>query len=164
MIINKPFWLLIMFVFLGGGLLFSEMISVVVVETGVHEDAPAIESSGIWESGLMDSLFEHGHIVSNAAMLRLNAAQSSSLPNGQLINIDEVKEGGSAYYILAVLTYMKANERSARPSSILLRLVQLYPNEVLYEIQIDGSKMRTRNDELTCAMETAETMIPYLKK
>jgi hypothetical protein len=152
------------FAFIGGGLVFSETVSVVVVEVGIPEDAPTVDSSSIWESGLMDAFYEHGHIVSNAAMLRLNADHTAPVLSEELVNIDEVKEGGSAYYVLAVLNYIGIKEPTSRPTSISLRLVQLYPDKVLYETQIDGNGLQTQNDELERAMNAAETMIPYLKK
>ncbi|MDR2900452.1 MAG: hypothetical protein LBV20_02880 [Treponema sp.] len=163
MILNKPVWLLIMFALLGGGLLFSETVSVMIVETGVSEESPMIESSGLWESGLMDTFFENGHIVSNASMLRLNAEQANPFPSDQLINVDEAREGGSAYYVLAILNYSDENESDAVPSSISLRLVQLHLNKVLYETSINGAKIEAF-DEMELAKQVAETMIPYLKK
>lgn len=159
---NKTCWLLLIFAVFGGGLLFSETVSIIIVETGIPEEAPAIEGSLIWESGLMDVFFEHGHIVSNAPMVRLRAEQANPYPSEQLLNIDEVREGGSAYYILAVLNYMGTYERTSIPSSISLRVVQLYPNKILFEIQVDGTKKNVRN-ELEYAKQAAEAMIPYVK-
>ncbi len=173
---HTSFWLLMIFLLFGGGLLFSETVSVIIVETGVLEEAPGIESSSFWESGLMDVFFEHGHIVSNASMLRLNADQVNPYPGEQLVNIDEVREGGAAYYVLTVLNYSEENGRNAIPPSISIRLVQLYDgtsssdetssslNKVLYEKQIDGSRIHNSEDAFELAKQTAESLIPYLTK
>jgi hypothetical protein len=162
MILKKPFCLLIIFALFTGGLLFAETVSVVIVETGIPEDAPVIESSRNWENGLMDTFFENGHIVSNAAMLRLNPEQAKPYPSEQLFNIEEVREGGSAYYVLAVLNYTGLNEDNSIPSLISLRLVQVFSDEVLYEVQIDGTEISVQ-DELEHAKRAAEAMIPYVK-
>jgi hypothetical protein len=161
MIFNKSFYLLMFFALLGGGLLFSETVSVVIVETGIPEGSSAMESSGMWENGIMDTFFEYGHIVSNAPMLRLETEQAAPYPSEQVLKIDQVREGGSAYYVLAVLHYVDGN--NSLPSSVSLRLVQLYPNKVLYEVQIDGNDIQAQN-EAEYVKKTAETLIPYVKK
>jgi hypothetical protein len=163
MAFNKLYWLLIIFALFGGGLLFSETVSVIIVETGIPEEAPIIESSRNWESGIMETFFEYGHIVSNAAMLRLNADQANPYPSEQVINLDDIRDGGAAFYVLAVLHYNEANGTDSVPSSIALRLIQLRSNKVLYEQQIDGSKIDIQN-ELKYAMQAAEALIPYVKK
>ncbi len=159
----KSCWLMMIFTVFGGGFLFSETVSVMVVETGVSLDAPVRESSIAWENGLMDAFFEYGHIVSNAAMLRLNAEQADPYPNEELLNIDAVREGGAAFYVLAVLRYDEGDEAKLIPSLVSLRLVGLYPDRVLYELQVDGNNIHSRN-ETEQARRAARAMIPYLKK
>ncbi len=165
MVFNKPVWLLMVLVVFGGGLVFSETVSIIIVETGIREESPRIESSGLWENGLMDVFFENGHIVSNAPILRLNAGAANPYPGEQLLNLNEVKAGGANFYVLAVLSYSETNEKTSGPLTprlISLRFVRLSPYKVLYEVQLNGTQGKIQ-DELDHAKKAAQAMIPYFK-
>lgn len=109
----------------------SAMFTVSVVETGVAEDAPFTEASTAWESGLIDALFESGHIVSNFPLLRSEGPyELDTALFGMAL------EGGSNYLCLAILEYDEglANEnKTLIPKKSLIQIYSLHSSELLVE-------------------------------
>jgi hypothetical protein len=133
--------------FLLGAPLFPSTLSVMVVETGLAETAPVLDASSLWEGSLMDELFELGHIVTNAPILRL--AGPERYPDERLLGLDEALAGGVEYYILAVLEYeisVQDDPAACRPRSIALRFVRLAPRRVLYEVRYAGNPRATLDE------------------
>lgn len=104
---------------------FSATFSVVVVETGLGEAAPAAEASSAWESGIMAALFDAGHIVSNAPIRRGGLGDS----------IETAREGGARYLLAAELSYDSSDTNSKRPMprSAVLTVRSLDPVVLLAE-------------------------------
>jgi hypothetical protein len=100
-------------VLLAGGLslfsppLFCANISVLIVETGVQE-GKSVRRSGmmeIWETGLLDVLFEEGHIVTNAQSFALKKKPGEELPGEIKSYMAEAEDAGIDYFVLAYLNY-----------------------------------------------------------
>ncbi|QQO08056.1 hypothetical protein [Breznakiella homolactica] len=152
--------------FVFGTSLFAATVSIMVVETGVNEDAPRLDASSLWEGGLMDVLFDTGHIVSNAPILRLTADQAQPYPEERLLDIEETLAGGANYYILAVLNYesQPADEPTApRPRTIALRFVRIQPHKILFEQQYRGNPAAPVTDELQNAKKAARNMLSHFE-
>jgi hypothetical protein len=94
-------------------------VAVQVVESGPSLESGFLESSSAWEYGLMDALFNAGHIVSNAPIARLDAGLDAGTRTAADFMADtmqgvvEAKNGGADMLILAFLEYKSP---SANPS------------------------------------------------
>lgn len=109
----------------------ASMFTVSVVETGIEAEAPSMEASIAWESGLIDALFESGHIVSNFPLLRgeLPYEIDTSL-------FTSARDGGSQYLCLAVLEYdtvVLVNDKKLVPRKSLIQIFSLESSEPLVQ-------------------------------
>ncbi len=112
-------------------------VSVQVVECGLAGEHPVPEASSAWEAGLMDALFDAGHIVSNAPVLRTE--------DGWVLeeeDVDLAREGGADYLLLARLEYdevatepVVAGTEPARvsPRRVTLSLIAVSPRRLVKE-------------------------------
>jgi len=90
-------------------------VSVMVVEEGLAPKAAEPEASSAWESGIMDALFDAGHIVCNAPVFRVapEADRPGSSWNPTDRDIADAVEGGVAYLFVAYLEYEAADGKDA---------------------------------------------------
>jgi len=85
--------------------------TVQVVESGLSAEYAVLEASSAWEAGLMDALFDAGHIVSNAPVLR---AEADWVLGDEDMNL--AREGGADYLLLARLEYEPTEMESTAPA------------------------------------------------
>lgn len=97
---------------------WSANVFVRMYETGVAAEDPAIESSSAWEDGLLGALFDSGHIVSNADIVRLEVPE---LPQTG-VGLAEALAGGAEYVIDVELEYGAATGSRRSPSTAHYRL------------------------------------------
>jgi hypothetical protein len=112
----------------------------------------------------MDELFDLGHIVTNAPMLRLARADSGGSIDEGLLDLDEALAGGVEYYILAVLHYEIAAQddpAACRPRSIALRFVQLATRRVLYEVQYTGNPQASPAETRRQAKDAVRALLSH---
>jgi hypothetical protein len=133
-----------------------------VVETGLTETTPLLDTSSLWEGSLMDELFELGHIVTNAPIRRL--ARTGSYPDEGLLELDEALAGGVEYYILAVLHYEISavdDPAACRPRSRALRFVQLATRRVLSEVQYTGNPQASPAETRRQAQDAVRALLSH---
>jgi hypothetical protein len=135
-------------------------VSFLVVETGLSAEAGANQHSGLWESGLLDVFFEAGHIVSNAPVLRIFESPVTDLPEEAGTDLDEAREGGVEFFILALLDY-DASE-NPRPQNVLLRIFRMNPFKKIYEQQYADRTSKNLADEFENLKKAARTLVSHL--
>ena len=146
-------------------------ISVQIAEQGVSEDYPAVEASSAWEAGLLDSIFDAGHIASNGPLIRLGKSaniKDISIPNNE---IDEARIGAADYIIYVLLEYAspKKDDPTAKkirlsPLRSTVLLAQVSPFKVLYRRVYNSLEPSTAGteDQKTAQMVARDT-IAHLK-
>ncbi|MDR2186129.1 MAG: hypothetical protein LBO80_10785 [Treponema sp.] len=137
-------------------------VSFLVVETGIAEGAAA-ESSGIWESGLMDAFFDAGHIVSSAPVLRLSGAPDKPLPGEAEGSFNEALEGGADFFVLALLEFQDSPD-NPKPRRISLRLFSTRPRRFIYEEQLNGGPETVPGEEFAAARNAARAIVSRLQE
>jgi len=120
-------------------------VSFMVIETGLPQEDAKYERSAVWENALMDVFFDAGHIVSNAPMLRLETKPAGDLQRVTASDIDEAREGGSDYFIVAQLEYTRG---SRTPNEVLLSLFSVTPYKKIHERRVALKSYRSEREEL----------------
>jgi hypothetical protein len=111
---------------------FPATVCVLVIESGIAPDAPFVEASSAWEAGIMDALFDAGHIVCNANAAR---AEQSGLPD-RTYGWDAAREGGAEYVAVISLDYA-AVPASASESN---KRIRISPRAVSYRLAVVDGK------------------------
>ncbi|MDR1230913.1 MAG: hypothetical protein LBK61_05880 [Spirochaetaceae bacterium] len=87
--------------------LYCANVSVLVVETGLRDGRPVFygETTSLWETGLMDTFFEEGHIVTNAQAIALAKKPGKEFADEIHAYIIDAEDAGMDYFVLAYLSY-----------------------------------------------------------
>jgi hypothetical protein len=153
----------------------AENVSVMVIESGAGAVAGA-GNADFWENGMMEVLFDAGHIVSNARSMRIARFPDDEFPNEALRDFQEAAEGGAEYFVLALLEYGNSEtDAYVQPESISLRIYKINPYAFLFEKKLVGkpslAKTGAKKPEKIVARETddlwnvknaAEAVISYI--
>jgi hypothetical protein len=146
------------------GILPAEMVSFMVVETGLQGGKTG--ASGLWESGFMDVFFDAGHIVSNAPGMRLDQPLSEqpvdAFPEEARRDLEEALNGGSDFFVLVLLDYAGSSP-AARGGQVSLRLWRLHPYQFMFERHYTARANMTSAEELADIKNAARTIMSHLK-
>jgi hypothetical protein len=115
-------------------------VSVLVLETGLPKESSAQNYSVMWENGLLDVLFEAGHIVSNAPITRLAGKNQNSFPDEAERDWEEARENGMGYFLVAVVNY-------PLPYNVSLRLFNTRSTEALHEVKYSYKTPKSDKEE-----------------
>jgi hypothetical protein len=163
MLFIRRIWIGLSLAVLAAFPLSGAAISVIVAETGLGEDIPASESSVLWESGLLDELFDRGHIVSNAPIARLESIPAG-FPRELGEDLEEALSGGMEFIILVFLDYGGYSGTDVpRPRNISARLFQLRPLKLVAEQDYRGNDVKSPADVFAMAKKTAGSMLLQLR-
>ncbi|WP_010255437.1 hypothetical protein [Treponema primitia] len=143
-------------------------VSFMVIETGLREETPTIESSRLWEDALLGVFFDTGHIVSNTPILRVSQKPQKNLPDEAKASLGEALDGGADFFILAVLDYEnqpKIGMELPKPRSISIRLFKTEPYRFLFsqEYTPAAEVHTTDRDDMANAMSAARVIAAHLK-
>jgi hypothetical protein len=128
--------------------LSAATVSVQILETGLVQGEGLNEYSVLWENSLLDQCFELGHIVSNAPMgLLRQQPPRGGLPPEARDAFEEAREGGAAYFILALLDFNGRGGKMARPRSVSLRIFRVPSGELLADQSYAGEAALSPRDE-----------------
>jgi hypothetical protein len=145
--------------------LSAATVSFLVIETGLGQGEGRKDFSSLWETGLMDVFFDAGHIVSNSPVMRLQVVPEEEFPGDALAELDEAREGGVDFFIIALLDYRgsppEGNQRP--PRAISLRLFSINPYRLLFEQSYSGIVSVSANEDFLNAKRAAQIIIPHLK-
>jgi hypothetical protein len=139
-------------------------VSFMVIETGIREEIPTVDSSRLWEYALLDVFFDTGHIVSNAPILRVAEKPAKSLPDEARAPLNEALEGGAEFFIVAVLDYQNpARTEDLQPRNISLRLFKTTPYRFLYSQEYTAQDLSAvGRDDIHNAMRVARAIAAHL--
>ena len=101
-------------------------VTVMVMETGLPKDGLPNQYSIMWENGIMEVLFESGHIVSNSPILRLTQKPVDGFPDEAETDYKDAQEGGMDYFIVIVIDYPS-------PYKVSVRLFSTKSTEIIQE-------------------------------
>ncbi|MCL1928760.1 MAG: hypothetical protein FWG07_08225 [Treponema sp.] len=146
-------------------------VSVLVVETGLSSGNGCTPSAMVWESGFMDTLFEAGHIVSNAPCMQIinafdsNAdrfASSGVLPREVNGDFDQARIGGADFFVLVILDYKEG--ALELPKEVFVRVFHVSTGELLHETRVAARLWANSDEELRDVKQQAVKVIPQLVK
>jgi hypothetical protein len=136
--------------------IYAATVSFIVLETGAAA-AAAKGPAGLWEEGIMEVFFNDGHIISNAKARKITTFPKQEFPEEALRDFQEADEGGSEFFIIALLTYGADDSgKNPLPESATLRLYNVKPYKFLTEktIEKSGAPLEdTLNIARNCAQE-----------
>jgi len=152
----------IAFVFFAFFLVFgveASMISFIVIETGLPQEAERNHHSVNMENALLDVFFDAGHIVSNAPILRFETKPSGDILQLSAFAMEEdALNAGVDYIVLAQLDYTGAQS----PGEISFLVYRIRGRVKVLERQISGKTYRTARDEIDDLKIIARELVPYL--
>ena len=159
-------------------------VSVMVIESGVRKTV----SAAAWENGLMDVLFEAGHVVSNAQNLVLgesgagenvfwdavmapgtitvSTTTSSARDADELIpleaagDLQEAYENGMDYFLLVLLDY--ADSTHSKPRNVTLKLFDTNPVKFITSQNYRWSSKVTSKADYYNAGRAMRVIIPFM--
>jgi hypothetical protein len=103
-------------------------VSIMVVETG---GSGAGGMATFWESGIMNELFESGHIVSNAPAVWVPHTDGRELPAEARRELNEAANGGADYFVVILLANKDGTE-TPEPEKLVLYIYKIRPRSLLY--------------------------------
>lgn len=150
--------------------LFCANVSVMVIETGLRDGRPLFygETTGIWETGLMDVFFEEGHIVTNAEAIALEKKPGQEMPSEIRSCIEEAGEVGIDYFVLAYLSYDTAHTGRfsggrSKPAGIEFNLFNINLSKCIWTQYIDLELAAyPKTEELGRARRIARSLLMHL--
>jgi hypothetical protein len=158
----KPLFFGLFFIVSSFFSLYAANVSMVVLETGAAALA-AREPAGLWEEGIMEVFFNDGHIISNAKAKKIGAFPKQEFPEEALRDFQDADEGGSKYFIVALLNYGdELCAGAARPVSVTIRLFHVTPYQFLTETTIEDVKKAPVEDELNIARDCAKDISVFI--
>jgi hypothetical protein len=141
-------------------------ISFMVIETGIPEGIPTLDSSRLWEYALLDVFFSAGHIVSNAPILRAAERPDKNFPEEARAFLNEALEGGAEFFVVAALDYQdppQAGTGDLQPQKVSLRLFKTSPHRFLYSQEYSAQDLRhAGKDAISNARNVARVMAAHL--
>jgi len=136
----------------------ASVISFYVIETGLPLDGERNRHSLLWENAFMDVFFDAGFIVSNYPMLRLDSKPEKSIIEASGFDIDEAKDGGIDYILIARLDYDSVLQPPGEISFFLFKVIQ---HEIIYEKRIPGRSYKS-DREISADLKTIiKELLPF---
>jgi hypothetical protein len=141
----------------------ASMVSFLLVETGIGEEAPRSQYASPWEGGLMDAFFNAGHIVTNSPITRLatKPVQDLSGPVGDDFN--DAAMNGADYYVVGFMEYQV---QGARPVlvGISLKLYNTLSGKLVFEQGFPVGTGANLADEYRIAQNAGRIIISHLEE
>ena len=138
----------------------ATMVSFVVIETGLPQEEGRNQHSIQWENALLDVFFDAGYIVSNAPMVRLNSRPSMKVEEFIREEINNAREGGADFFIVAQLDFLPDTNV---PNDISLVLFGVTPSVRIFENQVTGKTYRSEREEFDDLKLIIRQLVPYLR-
>lgn len=138
------------------------MVSVMVIETGLTEDVSSLPHASVWEGGLMDALFESGHIATNNPQTRAFRKPAQDFSGIFEDDYFEAKAGGVEYFILCYLEYQNRNGVPA-PVKIEIKLYRIDPKRLVFEQSFPLGSGSDNSEEYKIAKTAGQRIISQIK-
>ena len=140
----------------------ASMVSFLIVEAGLNDEAPGTQLGAIWEDGLMSSFFDAGHIVTNNPILRLEERPESALFGSVRHDFNDATTGGAEFFILCIIDY-RLEDRRIVPVSITIKAYRVGTQELVSEQSFPVGLGRTRIEEIRNAQDAGRIIISQLR-
>lgn len=158
----KRLWsLAVLLVFLGFPASAS-MVSFLLVETGLSQEGPSTQYTGLWEGGLMDAFFDAGHIITNSPITRMDKKPSPDLSGKVEDDYFDAVMGGADYFILGFLDYQIQGARAV-PVGMVLKIYDTDSSKMVYEQLFPVGTGKNLDEEFRIARNAGQTMASHLK-
>jgi len=139
------------------------IVSFLVVETGLRDDAPRDQLSSIWEGGLMAAFFDAGHIVTDSPVARMEKKPAADLSGFIGKDFNEAAASGAEYFLLGFLEY-KIQDGKTVPVHISLKLFKTDSKTLVFEQQFPVGTGNGPADEHQIAQNAGRVFVPYIKE
>ena len=140
----------------------ASMVSILLVETGLNEAAPATQHASLWEGGLMASLFDAGLIVTNSPVLRMEQKPVRVLDSTVRIDFDDAAMGGADFFVLCLLEF-QSQGRGAVPVAITIQTYKTDTQELIFEQIFSANRGNNQNEEYQIAQNAGKVIVSHIK-
>ena len=137
----------------------ASMVSFLLVETGLGEEAPNTQYSSLWEGGLMAAFFDAGHIVTNSPIARMAVKPDHDFASYIEDDFNEAADGGAEYFILGFLDYQN---QGMVPAGITLKLYTIDSQVLIFEEYFPAGRGNL-SEELQLARNAGLTIISQIR-
>jgi len=141
----------------------ASMVSFLLVETGINDDAPNSQYTSLWEGGLMAAFFDAGHIVTNSPYTRIEKMPSQDLSGFVAEDFAEAVQGGAEYFILGYLEY-KMDGQKPVPVGMAIKVYTTGSKKLIHEQGFPAGTGRNLNEEFQLAQSVGRTIISQIKE
>ena len=136
----------------------ASMVSFLVVETGLNEEAASTPYTSLWEGGLMDAFFDAGHIVTNSPAARMLKKPVQDLSGVVEEDYKDAISGGADFFVLGFLEYQNREGRPV-PSSIAVKLYRTDLKILVFEQNFPVGSGKDLNEEFRIAQSAGRAII-----
>ena len=140
----------------------ASMVSFLVVETGLNEEAEFMPYTGLWEGGLMDAFFDAGFIVTNSPAARMEKKPARDISGLVEDDYIDAVNGGAEYFILCFLEYQYRGGEF-NPIGLALKLYKTDSKKLIYERNFPAGSGIDLDDEYKIAQNAGRAIISQVK-
>ena len=139
----------------------ASMVSFLLVETGISEDASSTQYTSLWEGGLMAAFFDAGHIVTNGPAARMEKKPSQDFAGVVGADFNEALEGGAEFFVLGYLEY-KIQGGIPVPVGISLKLYNANSRKLIFEQGFPAGTGKSLDEEYQNAQNAGWIIVSHL--
>jgi hypothetical protein len=139
----------------------ATMVSLFVIETGLPQEGAKNLHSQKWENAFFEVFFDAGLILCNAPMLRFESAPGRDIEYFAQEEMDEARQGGSEFFIIAQLNYPSGG---SRPGDISIAMYDLDSAKKIHERKLTGKTYRNENEEISDLKTIIRGLVPLLSQ
>jgi hypothetical protein len=137
------------------------MVSFFIIETGLPLEGAKTQYSKLWENTFFDVFFDAGYIVCNSPMMRIEAKPKMSLEKFVKNEVDEARDGGADYFLVAQLDYSGG---SSTPREISLVLFTVTPFRLIKEQKVMQRKYKSEKEEFEDLKSIVKGIVPKINE
>jgi hypothetical protein len=133
------------------------MVSFFIIETGLPLEGAKTQYSKLWENTFFDVFFDAGYIVCNSPMMRIESKPKMSLEKFVQNEVDEARDGGADYFLVAQLDYSGG---STTPREVSLVLFTVTPFKLIKEQKVMERKYKSEKEEFEDLKSIVKGIVP----
>jgi len=141
----------------------ASMVSFLIIETGINDEAPNSQYTSLWEGGLMAAFFDAGHIVTNSPSSRMEKKPSQDISGYVAEDFAEATENGAEYFILGYLEYKLEGLRPT-PIGMAVKVYTIDSRELIHELGFPAGTGRNLSEEYQLAQSAGRSIISHMKE
>jgi hypothetical protein len=137
------------------------MVSFFIIETGLPLEGAKTQYSKLWENTFFDVFFDAGYIVCNSPMMRIESKPKMSLEKFVKNEVDEARDGGADYFLVAQLDYQGD---SSTPREVSLVLFNVTPFRLIKEQKVMQRKYKSDKEEFDDLKSIVKGIVPKINE